>query len=66
MCTVRNILRKILSNSKLEFKVLSKKTRTMNLYELFDYYVTFIGMSLNNNCFLFIQIMHWKRREDGH
>jgi hypothetical protein len=61
MCTVLNIIMKILSNLKLAFKVLSKKTRTMNLYELCDYYVTF-----NNNCFLFIQVMHCKRREDGH
>jgi hypothetical protein len=38
----------------------------MNLEVLFDYYVTFIGMSLNKNCFLLIQVMQKKRREDGH
>ena len=29
------------------------------------YYVTFIGISLNNNCFVFIQVMQRRRREDG-
>jgi hypothetical protein len=29
----------------------------MSLYVLCDYYVTLIGMSLNKNCFLFIQVM---------
>ena len=58
MCSVLNIVRQILSNLKRAFKVLSKKTRTMsNLYVLCDYYVTLIGMSLNKNCFLFIQVM---------
>jgi hypothetical protein len=29
----------------------------MSLYVLCDYFVTLIGMSLNKNCFLFIQVM---------
>jgi hypothetical protein len=29
------------------------------------YYVTFIGMSLNKNSFVFIQVMQRIRREDG-
>jgi hypothetical protein len=49
-----------------------KKIASLNLwakkpdYCFYLYYVTFICMSLNKNCFLFIQVMQRKRREDGH
>jgi hypothetical protein len=65
MFTVPNIASLILSNLKCAFEVLSKKTISMNLYVLCDYYVTFIGMCINKNCFLFIQVMQRRRREDG-
>jgi hypothetical protein len=44
------------------FKYLSWKTWLLFLSVLCN----FIGMSLNNNCFVFIQVMQRKRREDGH
>jgi hypothetical protein len=30
------------------------------------HYVTFIGISFDSNCFVFIQVMQRRRREDGH
>jgi hypothetical protein len=65
---------------KLGFKLIKlhlqifelKKTRLLFLIKfigirlLYLYCVTVIGMSINKNCFVYIQVMQRKRREDGH